>query len=109
MEVADERTELGDWDEWTDYGFDPEQLIRDQAWEMLSLQYVSEETTDTYQEQLNWTTIANNWPLTDTICRRYAGYLVPHYETLRLRAQLGFIQVSEDVLSGLCASSQFHV
>jgi hypothetical protein len=44
---------IDDWD-------DANRYIKEENWDNLSLQYVSDDLTETYKDQLNWSIIATN-------------------------------------------------
>lgn len=79
-------------DDWIDYQYDADQYIREQKWDNLSLQYVSDELTEKYKNQLNWSTIATNWPINASFYEKFKCQLEPYQQIIKLRQQYGFIR-----------------
>lgn len=85
-------------DDWIDYNYDHLKCISQHNWKDLSLQYVSDEITNQYRDQLDWRTIATNWAITDQFYNQFESQLCPYKHILRLRQNMGFISNNINII-----------
>lgn len=81
-------------DDWTDYIYDYEKYIREEDWDKLSLQYVSDCITEKYKDKLNWSIIVANWQINQSLYEKYKCQLEPYKDILKIRQKYGFININ---------------
>ena len=76
--------------------FNPEEFIKNEDWERLSLYYVSDEITEKYKDKLNWLTFVCNWKITPEFYFKYEKYLKQYLSLICSDERLGFLKTTQN-------------